>query len=205
VRPVTPPILAEIPQTDLDPAGFVYADTRSVTDDQGAATDPSNRGQPLGTTVDTSRTLYVGDRVVLRCWANDSHGRGGSAGGCIPRAVAGNSRCVATGSNSPGSCSRGRSGIAPTAFGTRNPQEQTSVSAWLRILGTTVIAAPTKRVMTDGSSSTTACNPSPRMPEPAGGGGPTNSAGSARPVAHRPRQSDDVSPDRRGVETVTRR
>jgi hypothetical protein len=126
VRPVTPPILAEIPQTDLDPAGFVYADTRSVTDDQGAATDPSNRGQPLGTTVDTSRTLYVGDRVVLRCWGNDSHGRGGSAGGCIPRAVAGNSRCVATGSNSPGSCSRGRSGIAPTAFGTRNPQEQTS-------------------------------------------------------------------------------
>jgi len=170
VRPVTRPILAEIAQTDLDPAGFVYADIRSVTDDQGAATDPSNRGQPLGTTVDTSRTLYVGDRVVLRCWGNDSHGRG-SAGGCIPRAVAGNSRCVATGSNSPGSCSRGRSGIAPTAFGTRNPQEQTSVSAWLRILGTTVMAAPTKRVMTDGSSSTTACNPSPRMLEPAGGGG----------------------------------
>jgi hypothetical protein len=54
---VTRPILAEIPQTDLDPAGFVYADIRSVTDDQGAATDPSNRGQPLGTTVDTSRTL----------------------------------------------------------------------------------------------------------------------------------------------------
>jgi hypothetical protein len=75
VRPVTRPILAEIPQTDLDPAGFVYADIRSVTDDQGAATDPSNRGQPLGTTVDTSRTLYVGDRVVLRCWGNDSHGR----------------------------------------------------------------------------------------------------------------------------------
>ena len=136
------------------------------------------RGGPSGSPVLGPTTLTVGS----------------SAGGFIPRAVAGNSRCVATGSSSHGSCSRGRSGIAPT-----------SVSAWLRIPGTTVMAAPTKRVMTDGSSSTTACNPSPRMPEPAGGGGPTNSAGSGRPVAHRPRRSDDVSPDRGGVETVTRR
>jgi len=193
VRPVTRPILAEIPQTDLDPAGFVYTDIRSVTDPQGAATDPSNRGQPLGTTVGTSRTLYVGDRVVLRCWGNDSHGRE-LRWWLHPQGCGRQLEVRGDGSSSHGSCSRGRSGIAPT-----------SVSAWLRIPGTTVMAAPTKRVVTDGSSSTTACNPSPRMPEPAGGGGPTNSAGSGRPVAHRPRQSDDVLPDRRGVETVTRR
>ena len=75
VRAVTQPILAEIPHTDLDPAGFGYAGIQSVTDDQGAATDPSGRSQPLGTGVDTCRTLYPGDRVVLHCWGNDSHGR----------------------------------------------------------------------------------------------------------------------------------
>jgi hypothetical protein len=75
VRPATEQILAPIPQTDLDPAGFGYAGIQSVADDQGAATEPNRRGQPLGTTVHTRRTLYPGDRVVFQCWGNDSHGR----------------------------------------------------------------------------------------------------------------------------------
>jgi hypothetical protein len=68
-------MLTEIPHTEVDPAGFGYAGIRSVTDGQGAATDPSGRSQPLGTTVDTSRTLFPGDKVIFRCWGNDSHGR----------------------------------------------------------------------------------------------------------------------------------
>ena len=79
MRAVSEQILTQIPtqirQTDLDPAGFGYAAIRSVADDQGAATVPSGQGQPLGTTVDTRRTLYPGDRVVFRCRGNDSHGR----------------------------------------------------------------------------------------------------------------------------------
>lgn len=68
-------IRPQIPPTDLDPAGFHYAAIRSVADDHDAATVPSRQGQPLGTTVDTCRTLYPGDRVVFRCRGNDSHGR----------------------------------------------------------------------------------------------------------------------------------
>ena len=79
MRAVSEQILTQIPtqirQTDLDPAGFGYAAIRSVADDQGAATVPSGQGQPLGTTVDTRRTLYPGDQVVFRCRGNDSHGR----------------------------------------------------------------------------------------------------------------------------------
>lgn len=75
VRLATEQILAPIPQTDLDPAGFGYAGIQSVTDDQGATTEPNRRGQQLGTTVHTCRTLYPGDRVVFQCWGNDSHGR----------------------------------------------------------------------------------------------------------------------------------
>jgi hypothetical protein len=55
--------------------GSNTAGIQSVTDDQGATTEPNRRGQPLGTTVHTCRTLYPGDRVVFQCWGNDSHGR----------------------------------------------------------------------------------------------------------------------------------
>ena len=68
-------IPTQIPRNDLDPTGFGYAAIRSVSDDHGAATVPSTQGQRLGTTVDSYRTLYPGDRVVFRCRGNDSHGR----------------------------------------------------------------------------------------------------------------------------------
>ena len=69
------PIPTQVRATDLDPAGFGYAAIRSIADDHGAATVPSRQGQPLGTTVDTYRTLCPGDRVIFRCRGNDSHGR----------------------------------------------------------------------------------------------------------------------------------
>jgi len=79
VRAVSEQMLNQIPTqirpAELDPAGFGYAAIGSVADDHGAATVPSGQGQPLGTTVDTRRTLYPGDRVVFRCRGNDSHGR----------------------------------------------------------------------------------------------------------------------------------
>ena len=79
MRAVSEQMLNQIPTqirpAELDPAGFGYAAIGSVADDHGAATVPSGQGQPLGTTVDTRRTLYPGDRVVFRCRGNDSHGR----------------------------------------------------------------------------------------------------------------------------------
>lgn len=204
MRPVTRPILAEIAQTDLDPAGFVYADIRSVTDDQGAATDPSNRGQPLGTTVDTSRTLYVGDRVVLRCWGNDSHGRGLRwwlhPQGCGRQLEVRGDRVELTWVVQSGT-------VGDRAYGVWHPQPAgTDVGVGM---------AADSRYHRHGGPDEEGYDgwvvfyyrvqPIPPDAGTRGRRRATNPAGSGRAVAHRPRQSDDVSPDRRGVVTVTRR
>src|SRR5664279_3420942 len=186
-------IPTQIRPAELDPAGFGYAAIGSVADDHGAATVPSGQGQPLGTTVDTRRTLYPGDRVVFRCRGNDSHGRDlrwwlHPQGGGRQLEVRGE-RVDLTWIVQPGSVGdRVYAGVgmaADSRYHRHGGPDEEGYDGW---------AVFYYRVQP--------------IPPDAGTRGrrrATNPAGSGRAVAHRPRQSDDVSPDRRGVVTVTRR